>query len=69
MKTKCIHWSKARKTAELPSVLGSDHDDDVVNMNRCPIRSRIIIPEIRRVRALQVSGFPFYIVVLLLVLY
>lgn len=68
MKTKCIDSNKAGKAAESRSVLGNDHGNDVVNMNRCPIRGRIIIPEMRRVGALQISGFLSYIVILLLVL-
>lgn len=68
MKTTCIDSSKADKAAESLSVLGNDHSNDVVNMNTYPVRGKIIIPEMRRVGAFQVSGFPVYTVILLLVL-
>lgn len=68
MKTKCIDLSKAGKAAESPNVLGNYRGNDVVNMNRCPIRGRIIIPEMRKVGKLQISGFPVYIIILLLIL-
>lgn len=68
MKTKCIDSSQAGKAGESWSGLGNDHSNDVVNVNRCPIRGKIIIPEMRRVGVLQVYGFPIYTVILLLVL-
>lgn len=66
MKTKCIGLSQAGRAADSLNVLLYDHSNDVVNMNRCSITGGIV--RMRKQRALQVSGFPIYIVILLLVL-
>lgn len=64
MKTKCIDLSQAGKAADSSTVFY--HSNDVINMNMCSITGGII--RMRKGGALQVSGFPIYTAILLLVL-